>query len=188
MAIQISHSPSAPHAVPQGDQLLVERIQAGDEQAFYTLYRRYARYIAGVAYRIMGNDGDVDDIVQETFIKASQKIDTIKEPEHIKLWLVTIAVRLTYRRLKWKRRWVSIEFGDILGGAKHVEMEQVAELSLLRQVLGRMPEKVRTPWILRRIEGMTLEEVAEASGCSLATVKRRLSKAETTIRRATDAH
>ena len=184
MAIKMMSTFSA----PLEDQLLVEKIQSGDEQAFYTLYRRYARYIAGVAYRIMGCDSEVDDIVQETFITAMRKINQIKQPEHVKLWLVTIAVRQTHRRLKRTRRWVSFDLSDVFGERKYAEPEEVAELTLLRQVLNGMPEKLLTPWILRRVEGMTLEEVSEASHCSLATTKRRLAKAETTIRRKIDGH
>lgn len=188
MVIKMSSTYTVPQEVPQADKILVDRIQTGDELAFYTLYKRYARYIAGVTYRIMGTDAEVDDIVQETFISALKKIDQVKDPEHVKLWLVTIAVRLTYRRLKWKRRWVSLDLGHSQEESNEVEPEKMAELSLLRKTLGKLPEKIRTPWILRRIEGMTLEEVAEASGCSLATVKRRLTKAENTIRRTIDAH
>lgn len=168
------------------DCLLVERIQTGDQEAFYVLYRRYAGYVAGVAYRIMGCDAEVDDVVQETFITAMRKIKQINKPEHVKLWLVTIAVRYTHRRVKKNRRSDHSDLGDIPAEGNFVKPEVAAELLLLRQTLGRLPEKLLTPWVLRRVEGMTLEEVSEATGCSLATTKRRLAKAETSIRRKID--
>ena len=56
------------------DADLVERILAGDETAFLDFYRRHVKYIAGVAFRLLANAGEVDDVVQDTFVTASQKL------------------------------------------------------------------------------------------------------------------
>lgn len=173
-------------STPPEDELLVERIQGGDKEAFYALYRRYARYVAGVAYRIMGSTSEVDDVVQETFIMAMRKINQIKKPEHVKLWLVTIAVRLAHRRARRTLKCDSSELGQVCEEGTYVKPDAAAELFLLRRVLSRLPDKLLAPWVLFRIEGMTLEEVSQATHCSLATTKRRVVKAESAIRRKID--
>ncbi|MCU0663168.1 MAG: RNA polymerase sigma factor [Myxococcota bacterium] len=168
------------------DSALVARIQGGDKEAFYTLYHRYAGYIASVAYRILGSGSDVDDVVQETFLTAMRKINQIKTPEHVKLWLATIAVRHAQRCGRRIRKNDDYEVERLQGDGASAKPESAAELFLIRSVLSGLPEKLLTPWVLVRIEGMTLEEVACATHCALATIKRRVVKAETSIRRKTN--
>jgi RNA polymerase sigma-70 factor (ECF subfamily) len=165
------------------DSDLVASIQAGDKDAFFALYRRYARYVAGIAYRIMGSGSDVDDVVQETFLTAMQKIGQIKSPEHVKLWLATIAVRQAQRRGRGIHKNEELEIANLFADGTGVKPDAAAELFLIRRALSAVPEKILTPWFLVRIEGMTLEEVAKSIHCGLATIKRRVAKAEISIRR-----
>ncbi len=66
--------------VAEDDVTLVERAMRGDDQAFAAIYRRHARYVAGVAYRILGADSEVDDVVQETFVDAAKGLRRIEDP------------------------------------------------------------------------------------------------------------
>ncbi len=168
------------------DAFVVKQVREGSEVAFHVLYKRHARYIAGVAYRILGNDADLDDVVQDTFVTAARKIDQLKEPEHIRLWLTTIAVRHTQKRLKLRGRVKLMGIGSGEEAARHVDSRTLKRLDDLREALSRMPEKLTTPWILHRVEGMTIKEAAAACGVSTATVKRRLSSAEAKLRRKID--
>ncbi len=177
---------SKPRAVSPDDITIVEQVRSGDEQAFYLFYKRHARYIAGVAYRILGNDADLDDIVQETFSSAAQNLGQLKNPEQVRLWLVTIAVRLSTRRLKARSRRTLFGLMSNADEAKCLDPGDMETRDELKEALDRLPEKLRVPWILRRVEGMTLGETAEACGISLATVKRRLSAAEAKLRRMID--
>jgi len=175
-----------PRVVPVDDSSLVEKVRQGDENAFYDLYRRYARYVAGVAYRILSDDADLDDVVQETFISAAEKMHQLKQPEHVRLWLVAIALRHAKKRFRMRSRPGWRGLGPELEADKHADPAVRARLDEAREVLGQLPEKLTTPWILHRVEGMTIAEVAVACSVSAATVKRHVASAEAKIRRRID--
>src|SRR4051794_33410900 len=88
---------------PEGDDAaLVEQARRGDDRAFAALYRRHVRYCAGVVYRITGNDGDVDDVLQEAFVDAALALDSLQEPAHFRAWLVRIVVNRLHKRMAKK--------------------------------------------------------------------------------------
>ncbi len=172
-----------PWVVPVDDSELVRRVREGDENAFHALYKRHARYIAGVAYRVLAHDAELDDVVQDTFVSAARKMDQLRQPEHFRLWLVAIALRHARKRLRMRSRrgwpWTNPE----------QEADRPADpafrdrLDEAVEVLGQLPEKLMTPWMLHRVEGMTLHEAAQACRVSTATVKRHIASAEARIRR-----
>ena len=170
-------------ALPDLDATLVVRVQQEDEQAFTELYRRHARHIAGVAYRLMGSNADVEDIVQETFVDAAKGIRKIKHPEQFRRWLTRIAVRRSMRLLK--RRAERTRLGPELApsSAMATAPGDSDQADQARDALNRMPPKLRIPWVLNRLEGYSLSETAEISRASLATVKRRIADAESRLRR-----
>jgi RNA polymerase sigma-70 factor (ECF subfamily) len=176
-----------PAAVPVDDEVLVERSSRGDEQAFAALYRRYARYVAGVAYRLMGDTLELDDIVQETFVAASSRLHQLKDGSSVRSWLMTIAVRRVNRRLaaRQRRRWLGQEIDREFETVSDQRVR--AELDELYDVLDRMPARLRVPWVLARIEGEALGEVAKICNISLATVKRRVAQAEQSVQRRLNA-
>lgn len=162
--------------VPDDDATLVARAVAGDDRAFTSLYRRHARYVAGVAFRLMGDDSELDDVVQETFVAASEGLSRIQHGASVRHWLVTITVRKVARRIarRQRQRWLAQWIGrtEPTSAAPLVEGEAYA----LYQALGSISAARRIPWALHTIEGMTLPEVAEHCGVSLATVKRRIAE------------
>lgn len=177
-----------PRPVPVSDTDLVERILNGDETAFYELYKRHAQYIAGVAYRILNNTGEVDDVVQDTFVTAARKLDNLKEPEHVRLWLVKIAVRHAQKRLRSSLRTRSIGDTSKIGTPTATDVRLASMLDDLKDVLRRIPKKFGEPWILHRLEGLTIWEVALACEMSVATVKRRVAAADKKVQKRIDVH
>ncbi len=179
--LSLRHAPL--REVAPSDEVLVERIRAGSDDAFRQLYFRYARYIAGVVVRLMGDDLDLEDVVQDTFVRAAERIDTLRSPSHVRPWLVTIAVRFARERVGRRRRR-----GQLRQEASHhfptmSDPRDRARADELYAALDQVPEKYRIPWFLARVEGEKLEDVAEACGISLATVKRRIQEAQTRIDR-----
>jgi RNA polymerase sigma-70 factor, ECF subfamily len=170
------------------DADLVDRICAGDETAFFGFYKRYAQYVAGVAFRLLANAGEVDDVVQDTFVTASQKLTKLKEPEHVRLWLVKIAVRHAQKRLRSRRRIQHI--GDMtgFGGPSETDTKLASMLDDLRDVLQRIPSRIGEPWILHRLEGLTIREVAEVCDISVATIKRRVAAADRKVQQRIDIY
>jgi RNA polymerase sigma-70 factor (ECF subfamily) len=174
------------YVVPHRPQL---RVIEGDGQPapaaghvpldFDELFRRYAPYVGAIALKILGRDDEVDDLVQDVFIKAHRGLSKLNDPQAIRPWLATIAVRMARRRLRL--HWFSRVFR--LGDAGHTLVdttanpEQRALVTSVYRCLDRLPADERIVWVLRQVEGQTLEQVAETCGCSLSTVQRRLRAA-----------
>lgn len=169
--------------VPDDDATLVARAIAGDSRAFTAIYRRYARYVAGVVLRLMGDESELEDVVQETFVAASEGLARLEQGTALKPWLVTIAVRKVARRIarRQRRRWVASWLGGTQPTSVGPEVE--SEAFALYQALETISAERRVPWALHTIEGLTLPEVAAHCGVSLATVKRRIAEADELLAR-----
>jgi RNA polymerase sigma-70 factor (ECF subfamily) len=169
------------------DAELVARARREDAWAIEAIYRRYVRLVASTAQRILRSDDEVDDIVQETFLIAFEKLDRLVEPAALRGWLARIAISRVHRRFRW-RKWTRLWSATELEASLHDQAsneaspEQRAELALIDRALARLPLKLRIPWVLRHVVGYQLEDVATACDCSLATVKRRISEAEAVVK------
>lgn len=168
--------------VKETDAILVERVRQGDDRAFSTLYSRHARYIAGVIYGIIGDDEELDDLVQEVFTTAAEHLKGLREPAYFRTWLVKISIRHARRRSARRNRqrlmhfWASHEKETTCDPRdQHLPMELV-------EAMQNVPVRLMLPWFLQRLEGRSLGEVAEVCGVSLATVKRRIARAEEILR------
>ncbi len=160
------------------DEALVRRALGGEQQAFSAIYRRHAGHVAAVVYRMLGQDADLEDIVQEAFVEGLKQLGALKEPSKLRSYLVTIAVRRIHARLSLRYRLRSLA-RDLFGSAPRVsEPDAVEDVHALFRVLGRAPAKHRIAWVLHRIEGYTLPEAAELTGTSLATVKRYIGEVD----------
>jgi RNA polymerase sigma-70 factor (ECF subfamily) len=169
----------------EDDADLVGRALLGDRTAEALIYRRHARAIAGLAARLSGSRSDAEDIVQETFVRALEHLRDLRDPSALRPWLTRIAVTCAQRRLRRKKflGWLGVGAGDedlaFDALAAHDASPEVrAELARVASVLSRTPEAERVAWVLHRVEGETLESVAEACECSLATAKRRIAAVE----------
>ncbi len=168
------------------DAELVRRALDKDAWAIETIYRRYVRLVASTAQRLLRNDSDVDDIVQETFVIAYEKLDRLAEPAALRGWLAQIAVSRVHRRFRW-HKWTRLWSGAELDASLHHQAsddaspEQRAELALIDCALRKLPVKLRTAWVLRHVVGCQLDDIATACDCSLATAKRRINDAEVVV-------
>jgi RNA polymerase sigma-70 factor (ECF subfamily) len=180
VVVSLRRTPVAP--APEDDGVLVERARAGDERAFAQLYRRHARYVAGVVYRLMGDDLELDDVVQESFLSLRDQLAEIREPERVRFWVVRVAVRLAQRRLERRRRRFRLLSAQP-PPATRTEPEIDDDLRALFDALATLSPDIRIPWTLHKIEGETLPRVAELCDISLATVKRRVAEAEQKLER-----
>jgi RNA polymerase sigma-70 factor (ECF subfamily) len=165
------------------DSELVVRFQSDDDAAFAELYQRHAGYVARVVYRLMGNDAEVDDIVQDTFVDAADGIANVHEPASIRRWLVVIAVRRVRRTLarRRRRRWFGGQLAEMAPRASNPEDRRLVDE--LYDALDRLPDQMRIPWVLARVEQQPLQDVADACAVSLATVKRRILQADERLER-----
>jgi RNA polymerase sigma-70 factor (ECF subfamily) len=165
------------------DGVLVARARGGDRAAFRELYLRHARYVAGAITRWLGHGAELDDIVQDTFVRAAERLGTLRSVDHVRPWLVTIAIRITHSRIVRERRRSSLLRFFVALQPSVSDPRDRAPADDLGAALVRMPEALRVPWMLHRIEGERLEDVAAACNVSLATIKRRIAECERRLER-----
>lgn len=172
------------------DAALVLSARAGEAWAREALFRRYARLALGLAYRIMPYDAEIDDLVQDSFLYAFERLDRLSNPQAFQAWLSSIVVRTAGKRLR--RRRLQVRLG--LRSAKPIDADEViskaappdvaAELRGVYELLERLPAEERIALVLRRVERLEIPEIAEHMGLSVSTVKRRLQAAEERLLRA----
>lgn len=151
------------------------------------VYDRYAPYVAAVAMKLMGRDGDVEDVVQDVFVSALPGLASVRDREAIKGWLSTITVRLCTLKLRRRRlmRWLRLDRFEEPPALVDPSLngEERATLANVYRELDCMPTSDRVAWVLRHIEDHSALEVAQLCGCSLATAKRRISRADALVRK-----
>jgi RNA polymerase sigma-70 factor, ECF subfamily len=173
-----------------GDEELVRRALAGDRWGREMLYRRHAGSLLAMTVRLLANRGEAEEIVQDTFLTAFEQLGTLREAGAVRGWLGQIAVNLVRRRF---RRARLMRFLGLDRGADDATLESLAdpgvstdqrvELALVDRLLRGMKPGLRLAWMLRRVDGLELNEVASLCDCSLATIKRRIVEADAIIGR-----
>ena len=181
-------NPSTVSGAGPSDAALVVAARAGERWATEALFHRYVRTVNRLAFRLMGRDVDVDDLVQETFAQALTGLGRLQDPAAFGSWLAAIVTRTAHKTIR--RRQVLRRIG-LYGREEPIDPEAMisrdaspdvaAELRAVYGALHRLPATLRVPLVLHRIEGMQLDEVAAAVGASLATVKRRIAQAESAL-------
>lgn len=178
------------------DVALVERVRGGDLAAYDTLVRKYERQIFRIAQHITQNREDAEDVMQDAFLKAYEKLDQFQGNSKFYTWLVRIAVNESLMRLRKRRTGklvsmdeeVATEEGtvprDFADWAPNPEQNyNQAELAeILRKTIQGLPQGFRVVFVLRDVDGLSTEETAEALGLSVPAVKSRLLRARLQLR------
>lgn len=182
-----------PAAEGVGDAALVERALEGDRWAMEALYRRHVGRVTNAVTRVVGRTADADDAIQEAFLVAFSRLESLREPAAFRGWIARIAmneVRARLRKRRWLRRLALDREADDASLASlasdDASPEVRAELAKLDRLLSTMDAELRMAWMLRYVEGWELTEVASAMDCSLATAKRRIKAARERIQRHVD--
>jgi RNA polymerase sigma factor (sigma-70 family) len=189
----------ASHAILPADKLsnfdLILQCQSGlrpGKNVFAELIRRYHPHVEKVLYHLAPDWTDRADLAQEVWIRVYRNIKRLQEPEKFRGWLSRIATNLFYDELR-KRKRVSTPLSldaplNVADGEMDWEIaadgpspdDQLATQEFyeqLREAIADLPEAFRTTIVLREIEGMSYEEIAELTGVSLGTVKSRIARA-----------
>jgi RNA polymerase sigma-70 factor, ECF subfamily len=169
-----------------GGQTAMAPVEALD---FDRVFREYAAYVAAIGLKILGRDDDLDDLVQEVFIEAHHSLRRLRDPKALKSWLARITVRRTIRRLRRTR--VLMLFGlDAPSDCSEIAdvsatPDERAQVALAYRALERLPATERAVWVLRHVEGESLDAIAQMCACSKSTVQRRLRLAQKTLEQRT---
>jgi RNA polymerase sigma-70 factor (ECF subfamily) len=174
------------------ESALVQKLRAGDEHAFELVVRTYGGTLLATARRLLRNEEDARDAVQEAFLAASRSIQSFEGTARISTWLHRIVVNAALMRLRSRRRRPELAIEELLprfdDTGHRVELEEQApacdeEMSreelrrTVRACIDRLPEVHRTVLLLRDIEELDTRATAAALGLSLEAVKTRLHRA-----------
>ncbi len=167
------------------DEGLVALARSGETRAAEQLYRRHAPFAINLATRIAGSTNDVEDVVHDAFIKAFDNLGSLRTPKAFRGWLgsiVVYAMRSRLRRGRFMRLFGLGRGGDPID-IEHLASDSAsprarAELAQVYALLRTLAVDDRIAWTLRVVEGHELKTAAELAGCSLATIKRRIGRAQ----------
>lgn len=179
------------------DQQLVERVQRGDKRAFDLLVLKYQHRILALVTRFVHDSHEAQDVAQEAFIKAYRALANFRGDSAFYTWLYRIAINTAKNYLVARGRRppdsdIAAEDAEFHDGDSALKDIQSPERELLRdeieQVVNRtleqLPGDLRTALTLREFEGLSYEDIAEAMGCPVGTVRSRIFRAREAIDKA----
>lgn len=184
------------------DRELVELTQTGDSRAFETLVRRYTPPLTRFLRRLMRDSDDIEDVVQETFIRAYMAIARFRSDSSFLTWIVSIGINTAKDSLALRQRQGPqlSSMGDADDDSKLLvegrvdldtpesRLETKEALALLEAALATLPEEQRISFELRELDGLTYQEIALQMHCPVGTVRSRIHRARDTLVAALRAH
>jgi RNA polymerase sigma-70 factor (ECF subfamily) len=159
---------------------LVERCQAGDDDAFLELYRRHRPDVTRLVQRLLGRTADVEDVTQEVFLQVHRSLKDFRYGSRFSTWLyrVTVNVVLMQRRAQRCRpQLVEASDASVSEALEPLPDEQIAQRRQVRalcRILERLSEKKRTAYLLHDIDGLPPADIAQLVGAPVLTVRTRL--------------
>jgi len=177
------------------DQQLVERVQRGDKAAFDLLVTKYQRKIFRLLSRLIRDPAEIEDVAQEAFIKAYRALPNFRGDSAFYTWLYRIAINTAKNWLVSQGRRAptstetEIEDAETFDDGEHLrDLNTPDSMLLTRQVadavnraIEKLPEDLKTAIVLRELEGLSYEEIAETMNCPIGTVRSRIFRAREAI-------
>jgi RNA polymerase sigma-70 factor (ECF subfamily) len=179
----------------EADRMLVERVQAGDKQAFGLLVTKYQRKLARLVSRMVRDPAEVEDIVQDSFIRAYKALPNFRNDSAFYTWLYRIGVNTAKNWLVThgkRAQLTSTTDGDEAENYDEPELlrnNETPERLLMTKQIGEtvnavvetLPEDLRIALTLREMEGLSYEEIADVMDCPIGTVRSRIFRARDAI-------
>jgi len=176
------------------DQQLVERVQAGDKTAFDLLVRKYQHRVLKLVSRFVSDAAEAEDVAQEAFLKAYRALASFRGDSAFYTWLYRIAINTAKNALVSNRRRpvdFDLDLQDPEQYDRHARLKEgdtpegvllTEEIrSVVEKAMEQLPEDLRTAIVLRELEGLSYEEIAEAMDCPVGTVRSRIFRAREAI-------
>ena len=180
---------------------LIERIRKGTPGAFEALYRAHVDQVYRQLSRLVGEDGDIDDLVQTVFIKVHRHLDGWRGDSQFSTWLhrIVVNVAMTHLKKRSRRRWWSFDSTEdhteasvsiATSGVVHLDgaIDAKRWLEVIQKSLADLNPNQRVAWTLYELEGLSLDEIAQVADCSINTVGSRLREARTKMNRSLEAY
>ncbi len=177
------------------DQALVERAQRGDQKAFGMLVEKYQRKLGRLLSRMVRDQAEVEDVVQESFIKAYHALPNFRGDSAFYTWLYRIGINTAKNYLVSMGRRpqishdVEIEDAENFEDAEELRTAETPETEMMTKEIAKtvnetmmaLPDELRTAITLRELEGLSYEEIATLMNCPIGTVRSRIFRARETI-------
>ena len=184
------------------EDALLKAFRSGDDTAFDGLIEMYSAKLYKVAYALLGSRQDAEEVVQDTFLRAYRALHAFRGESSLETWLHRITVNLARNKYQWNHRRggglnVSLTMGDDADGESGPENEQDVpdrrmepDLVLehdeigtnIMKALNNLPDNLRETMLLRHVNDMPYEQIAEKLDCKVGTVKSRLSRGREMLR------
>jgi RNA polymerase sigma-70 factor (ECF subfamily) len=189
---------AAQSGVSEEDARILRGLRAGIESAYEELIDRYEQQVYGMVYRLLGNQSDACDVVQEVFLKVFRGVNAFREQSSLRTWIFRIAINEAHNHRRWFvrhcRREVpfeserpdtpnSLEYTPDPGRSPFDQALDNENRTLIEQALTRINPVFRTAVVLRDIQNLSYEEIAEILQVSLGTVKSRILRGREALRR-----
>ena len=175
------------------DEEAVARVKAGETALFEVIMRRYNQRLYRVVRSILGNDGEAEDVTQEAYVRSYMHLDQFDGRAKFSTWLTRIAVHEALARARKRQRLVEIDAASISmedgmnleSKAPSPEQEVLTHTMriVLEAAVDTLPETYRSVFMLREVEGMTTAETAECLDLSEESIKVRLHRARSLLRK-----
>ncbi len=185
MLATMARSPGGPSERPIGEVSeaeLIVRCRSGEREAFERLYRDHRRIVAATLYRVMGDRGELDDLVQEVFVIAFRGLERFRGESKISTWLYRICINVALGRLRTKaRRPPPLQLDPTTDSSVEDSpdtperlLERREDIARVYRALDQLSPKKRVVLVMHEIEGLDLCEIAEIVQAPQVTVRTRL--------------
>jgi RNA polymerase sigma-70 factor (ECF subfamily) len=170
-----------PAAVTLSERELLEQAKAGDLEAFAAFMRAFERRIRTVLYRLLDDTRDIDEAVQDTFVQAWRNLERFRADAAPYTWLYRIAVNEALMRRR-RKALPTTELQETIAANSEDAYAAADTRAFLIERLRRLPDEYRVAVVLRDVEGLSDEEVAEALEITLAAAKSRIHRGRMQLR------
>jgi RNA polymerase sigma-70 factor (ECF subfamily) len=180
-----------PAQAPTVDEL-IERCLAGDQHAWEQIVRMHWRKVFNVAYKFVGKHDEAEDLTQDIFLKIFKSLSSFDRRANFQTWLISVSRNLCidhYRSVRKERETIDrdVDPGDLMPVSVEVspyaQLEHRDRVSMLREAMTALPETLRTAVLLRDIQELTYQEIADRLELPEGTVKSRINRGRTELAR-----
>jgi RNA polymerase sigma-70 factor (ECF subfamily) len=180
--------PDAPDVI----ELLIQRCLNGDQLAWEQIVKQYWRKVFNVAYKFVGKHDEAEDLTQDIFLKIFKSLDTFDRRANFQTWLISISRNLCidhYRSVRKERETIDrdVDAGNLAPATPEpgpvAALEQQDRVELLKEALSALPDTLRTAVLMRDIQELSYQEIADRLRLPEGTVKSRINRGRTELAR-----
>jgi|SRR3990172_332199 len=181
------------------ERVLIDRVKAGEYEAFEAIFRRYVAQVHRQVFKLIGNEAETEEVVQEVFLAVHQKIRTFRGDSAFSTWLYRLTMNVGLTRLRKRKRNREVYLDDYLprfqedghhqvrpvvnwGDELDLRLEKEELQRLIREALDQLPPVDKAVIVMSDLEGLSNREIGEGLGLSIPAVKSRLHRSRLFLR------